>query len=198
MKKMIFITGSSYSGKSSFGRKMLKLKPYRSFKYIDSQEIRQKYLPQDNPFVDVCCDELAYLSILELVKNKDSFIYERCPTNYNRLHYLQKLANENNYKLITFFLGTNTVETNINRSTIQGVGECEKIKDKYKLTEKNLYQLICISDIIFFIDNSDNGQFKLVSKYSKNVFFIYEKCDWFEKCIKNKIINSRKKSNNFK
>lgn len=196
-KTVYFIFGSIGSGKSEVAKRLLCSNKFKDLIYIGSDAYKYKFFNQRNLEKKGyrCADELAFLVMKEACRNGKSFMYELCPTNHNKIESIKHLINEYNYKTIGFFVGTNNVNINLKRviqRTNEGKDEVleEKVKERYNDALGRVLELLSITNILYFIDNSkdndnDNESMKVISRYKNNVFEIYDtNCDWFNRLKK--------------
>ena len=198
-KTVYFILGSIGSGKSEVAKRLLCSEKFEEIIYIGSDACKYKYFNQEN--VEKrgyrCADELAFMMMREACKNGQSFMYELCPTNRNKIESIKNLIMDNNYATIGFFVGTDNVQTNISRvkqrasNGKDSVLE-EKIKIRYNDALGRIPELLYITDILYFIDNSSTkDDMHVVSRHKKGVFEVYDdSCNWFNK-VRTQITASR-------
>jgi predicted ABC-type ATPase len=127
------------------------------------------------------------------------FMYELCPTNYNKIESLKNMLNEYaQYRIVGFFVGTEDVQTNIKRVTgreNKGADSVNNVKitRRYSDALSRVLELLDFVDTLYFIDNStdDENGIRVVSKYQKHKFNMYvDNCRWFNKMIRDKILSA--------
>lgn len=198
--RIYLILGGIGSGKSYISRSIMNGK--MEIECLCSDEYKCKLFnvidADDNMIKKAyrCSDELLFYRIEKLCSEGMDFILEFCPTNRNKFETIKYYSRLYNYNIISYFIATDDVKTNIQRvldREKQGgdhVSE-EKVKSRYKSVFNSVLETLSISNSTCFIDNSTDTP-KIVAVQKKNKFYVIDsKCDWFKKQIKQKLNNQK-------
>ncbi len=201
MSKYIhMVLGSIASGKSSISKKILSNNS--NIEFICADLYKTAFFDisvskDDQSKVGYrCADELLFYRIEELCTEGNDFILEFCPTNRNKFETIKYYAKRYGYKIISYFVGTDNVNINILRNhnrELDGydyISE-QKVKARYEDAFNSILEIMCISRIVYFIDNSCDN-FRVIASLNKKTFSVFEPdCEWFNNRVKKKIINQR-------
>lgn len=201
MSKCIhLVLGSVASGKSSISKKILSNNGDVEFLCADlyKSAFFNTLVTKDcqNKVGYRCADELLFYRLEELCIEGKELILEFCPTNRNKFETIKYYAKQYSYNIISYFVGTDDVNLNIQRNVKRELEGCDyvsiqKIKSRYDNTFNSILEIMCISKKVYFIDNSDE-KFRVVALLSKKTFHIFElDCEWFNNKVKKKIINQK-------
>lgn len=193
-KKLFLITGAIGSGKSELSKRIFMNKDFNGISYIDADSYKTKYFDSKSSKDGyLCADELVFSNIKELCQKGQSFVFERCPTNYNKIESLKSLIKKYKYKVIIFFVDAGDLNTIVKRIIKREQEEFKeevnkiKVKQRYEDTHIRIKELLYLADIMYFIDNSGvKDSMHIVAKYKKNKFYVYDSdCEWFNQKVKN-------------
>ncbi|MBK8830923.1 MAG: hypothetical protein IPN60_08700 [Saprospiraceae bacterium] len=191
MKTIYLIVGSIGSGKSSFGKDFFANK---NIEYISTDCYKKlffDYYGHDLLKGYHKGDLLVQYKLEKNCKNNSDLIYEICPTNIDKINFIKYLLKTYNYKIVSFIIGTDDVNININRGkaryNLEGgdpVSE-EKVTSRYYTTMTNLSIILNISNKTYFIDNSI--KIKKIAYFENNTMHIFAHNIWFDEFVVNKI-----------
>lgn len=201
MKKTIYLVlGAIASGKSTVSKKILSNDS--EIEYVCADVYKKSLFDISVSGENAskigyrCADELLFFRIEELCAKGESFILEFCPTNRNKFETIKYYAKLYKYQIVSYFVGTDNVNINLSRNQEREknggdhVPE-QKIKIRYEDAFNSILEIMCISKMVYFIDNS-NEQHKVVACVDKRTVSVFEQdCYWFKNRVKKKIINQR-------
>ena len=200
MRIMYLVLGAIASGKSSVSRRLLSQKSEIEYVCADLYKTRLFDIPVTGENASKigyrCADELLFYRIEDLCSKGKSFILEFCPTNRNKFETIKYYARLYDYKIISYFVGTDNVAINISRNEMREKNggdhvPNQKIKIRYEDAYNSILEIMCISKYVYFIDNSTEAP-KVVAFLSKKTVTVYEQdCYWFKTRVKRKIIYQR-------
>ena len=195
MNTVYLILGSIGSGKSVVADFILSDRTFEKIEYVGSDLYKRTYFNQEIEFNKIgyrCSDELAFYRIEQICRSKNDFIYELCPTNLNKIETLKYIIQKYNYKIIAFFVGTESEEINVkrceNREKDGGdIVPVEKIKKRYSEALSRVIEFIDLAEKMYFIDNSKETP-QIVSSIIDNKIELFdENCIWFNTNIVQKL-----------
>jgi len=197
MKTVYLILGSIGSGKSVVADFILSNKVFENIEYVGSDVYKKKYFDFDvgiNERGYRCADELVFHRIEQICKSERDFMYEFCPTNLNKIHTIKYIVQKYNYKIISFFIGTERKEINVERCKsreINGADEVseEKVIRRYSEALNRVIEITDISSRMYFIDNSNEIPKIIAYLFEGELEILDSTCNWFKNNIQKKIIN---------
>lgn len=201
MKTVYLILGSIGSGKSVVADYILSNKVFENIEYVGSDIYKKKYFDIDVGIDERgyrCADELVFHRIEQICKSDNDFMYEFCPTNLNKIQTIKYLTQKYNYKIISFFIGTQSKEINVERCKsreIKGADEVseEKVIRRYSEALNRVIEIADISSKMYFIDNSLEIPKITAYLFNDELEILDSSCKWFRNNIQKKIINSKEK-----
>jgi predicted ABC-type ATPase len=197
MRTIYLVLGSIGSGKSTFSDFLSSTKDLEKIEYVGVDIFKKKYfdlniLQSSRGYR--CADELVFKRIEQICSEGKDFIFELCPTNLNKLRTLKIICKQAKYNVISFFIGTSDVQINIARCKKReklgaDVVDESKIYRRYFDTMRNILELIKLSEIMYFIDNSNS--IPRVIGYAKRstICMIDKTCQWFKDHIVDKLVH---------
>lgn len=195
MNTVYLILGSIGSGKSVVADFILSDRTLGKIEYVGSDLYKRTYFNQEIEFNKIgyrCSDELVFYRIEQICQSKNDFIYELCPTNLNKIETLKYIIRKYNYKIIAFFVGTESEEINIKRCESRekdgaDLVSVEKIKKRYSEALSRVIEFIDLAEKMYFIDNSKETP-QIVSYIIENKIEVFdENCIWFNTNIVQKL-----------
>lgn len=201
MKKTIYLVlGAIASGKSTISRKILSNDS--NIECICADVYKKLFFDMSASGENAskigyrCADELLFFRMEDLCSKGENFILEFCPTNRNKFETIKYYAKLYNFQIVSYFVGTDSVNINLNRNREreQNGGDYvpdQKIKIRYEDAFNAILEIMCISKSVCFVDNSFE-KYKVVATLKKRKFSVYENdCYWFNNRVMKKIINQR-------
>ena len=197
--KMYLVLGAIASGKSYISKHILQELPDIEYLCADSYKVNyfDYRTPSDNSIKAYrCADELLFYRVDKLCHDGVDFILEFCPSNRNKFDTIKFYSQMHKYDVISYFVGTDNVEINLERAhqRIEQRGDSipdDKISSRYLSAFNSILEIINISKSTCFIDNSEDNP-KMIAIQKKNRFHILmNDCEWFNKRVKRKIINQK-------
>ena len=191
MNTIFLIIGSIGSGKSVVTDYILSDQAFENIEYVGSDIYKRKYFNRDIK-VDKrgyrCADELVFYRIEQICQSENDFLYEFCPTNLNKIETLKYILRKHDYKIVAFFVATESKEINVERCKrrekegADRVSE-EKVKRRYIEAMTRVIEIADLSEKMYFIDNSTETP-KIIACLADNKLEIHEDaCKWFNKNI---------------
>jgi predicted ABC-type ATPase len=193
---MYLVLGAIGSGKSIISDFLLSCEDFKNIEYVGSDIYKMLYFNQDIKLDSRgyrSADELVFNRIEQQCRKEVDFMYEFCPTNFNKVETIKLLIRKYNYKIISFFVSTESFQINIERCRKrekQGFDKVneEKIKRRYSDAFKRIIEIIDLSDKMYFIDNSKDAP-RVVAYFSNHKLEVHDlSCNWFKNKIEQKII----------
>lgn len=197
MKTVYLILGSIGSGKSVVADFILSNKIFENIEYVGSDIYKKKYFDLDVGIDERgyrCADELVFHRIEQICKSESDFMYEFCPTNLNKIQTIKHLVQKYNYKIISFFIGTESKEINVERCKSReknGADEVseEKVIRRYSEALNRVIEITDFSSKMYFIDNSQDIPKLIAYLLDGELKILDSTCKWFKNNIQKKIIN---------
>lgn len=196
---MYLILGAIASGKSQISKQILQESPDIEYLCADNYKttfFNYRATSDDSIKAFRCADEMLFYRVDKLCHDEIEFILEFCPTNRNKLDTVKYYSRMYKYDVISYFVGTDNVEINLERAhhRMEQGGDSisdDKICSRYQSAFNSILEIINISKSTCFIDNS--GDFaKMVAIQKKNRFHVLANdCEWFNKRVKRKILNQK-------
>lgn len=197
--KMYLVLGAIASGKSQVSKQILQESSEIEYLCADSYKTTffNYQAPSDNSIKAYrCADELLFYRVDKLCHDGVDFILEFCPTNRNKFDTIKYYSQMYKYDIISYFVGTDDVEINLERAhqRIEQGGDQisdDKISSRYQSAFNSILEIVNISKSTCFIDNSGET-LKMIAIQKKNRFHILmNNCEWFNKRVKRKILNQK-------
>lgn len=196
MSKVYLIIGSIGSGKSTIADYLCSTPLLRDIEYIGSDIYKRQYF-DDNVLHNKrgyrCSDELAFSRMERVCSSGKDIIFELCPTNPNKMRVLKTICQRMNYNIVSFFVGTDTVDINIERCQeriISGADPVDeiKVKKRYYSSFKHVLEVVRMSSQVYFIDNSSSVP-SIVARVMQNKISVYdETCSWLKEHVTEKLL----------
>ena len=190
--------GSIASGKSSLINKLVF--PHNAkIEYLCSDNLKREYFDKKDKKLKKsyrCADELLFFRLEELCSKSENIVLEFCPTNRNKFETIKFYSRKYKYRIVSFFVGTDNVSINISRGEKRELSgydhvSYDKIKSRYEDAFSSILEICCISDVVYFIDNSTDT-YRLVAKMNNGTFKCFTgDCDWFNDRVRMKLNNQR-------
>ncbi|MDR2913329.1 MAG: zeta toxin family protein [Tannerella sp.] len=193
MKTIYLLVGSIGSGKTVVGSRIFSYEPYQEIEYIGSDVYKRFFFDtKGNKLSEGYrrADKLVEYKMYRVCKKGNDFIYELCPTAQHKIDRIALIKEQYEYNIVSFFIGTSSVDINIERTkkrydteNADTISE-EKVRTRYFMTMDNIGQITKMSETVYFIDNSDSPN--IVAYLSNNDLHIFKHVEWFDKYILNK------------
>ena len=185
MNNIYLLLGSIGSGKSFIGKALF---AGCKLDYVSSDLYKKLFFDSNEDELSLGyrkADILAEFKMENNCKKKIDFIYELCPTNQNKIEKIKDLKRIYDCNIISFVIGTEDVNININRvinrfkfEGADPVSE-DKVYSRYFETFKNLPQIISFSNSTYFIDNSIETI--EIAYLVNNTLHVFNHANWFYK-----------------
>lgn len=196
MSTIYLILGAVGSGKSVVADFILSDRAFLNMEYVGSDIYKKVYFDRD---VNIdkrgyrCADELVFYRIEQICQSKNDFLYEFCPTNFNKIETIKYILRKYDYKIVAFFVGTESKEINLIRCKgreKEGFDEVseEKIRGRYNDALIHVIELIDLAEKMYFIDNSKIIPQIISYIVNNNIEILDDTCKWFKNNIEQKLI----------
>jgi len=196
MRTALIVLGSIGCGKSTISEYLMSTPDFKQFEFIGFDIYKKKYFDSDvkkDKRGYRCADELAFQRIDQVCSDGLDFLFEFCPTNRNKFRSIKSICTKYGYHIIAVFIGTNNAIINLSRckeriSRGADLVSETKIKKRYFESMSNILEIIRMSDITFFIDNSAEYP-KLIAQIAQYKVYVYDRnCLWFKTNVLSKLI----------
>ncbi len=133
--------------------------------------------------------EYCNYKLKKVIGNNESFVWEDVFTKNEKIDLLKKCSRKN-YKVIGYFIGTDSYISLLERVNLRSIDGWydvprEKVISRYNAILRN-FELLCQLSTDFFAFNSFENEYKLVyARCNNEIEYICDSCIWLTNCLNN-------------